>query len=56
MMERLYSELEMQEMIKSLIPSLQDSILELQTTTAKQTVKGREVVLEFRFGINGAEW
>lgn len=54
--EEIYSESQMRNMIKQLVPKLLASELELQTITAKETVKGAEVVLEFRFGINGKEW
>lgn len=55
-MEGLYSVAEMRHMIRTLVTSLEDKSLDLQTITAKEIVKGKEVILEFRFGIDGEEW
>lgn len=55
-MERLYSTAELRRMVRDLVVSCADKTLDLQTITAKETVKGKEVVLEFRFGIDGEEW
>jgi hypothetical protein len=53
---KMYSEKELEEMIKILLADYQKSKLDLLTISAKEDAKGKAVTLEFHFGVDGYEW
>jgi hypothetical protein len=53
---KMYSEQEIKEMIKILLPNYEKSELDLLTISAKEDAKGKAVTLEFHFGVDGYEW
>jgi hypothetical protein len=52
----VYSHQLMIEMIKRLLPTYQESRLDLLTITAEDVSKGKAVDLTFHFGVDGYEW
>ena len=50
-MSPIWSTEEMTVMVKSLLPDYKDSFLDLSTITAKESVKNKEIVLEFRYEV-----
>ena len=52
----VYSDQQLKEMIKQLLPTYEKSLLDLLTITAKEDAKGKAVTLEFHFGVDGYEW
>jgi hypothetical protein len=52
----IYTDGELRNYIRALLPDYRESQLELLTITAIEDSKGEAVTLQFHYGVNGYEW
>lgn len=52
----IYTDAELRNYVRDLLPNYKDSSLELLTITAIEDSKGEAVTLQFHYGVDGHEW